>query len=74
MTIKQMAALRVALFVGTAVTLSVLNTLAIEYFGLATVGMVWAVALFAYGIKFVYDVELAKLESQNSLKKLKELG
>ena len=74
MTIKQMAALRVALFLGSAIAVGVVNTVAINYFGLATVGLAWSVVFLCYAVKFVYDVELAKLESRNSLKKLKELG
>ncbi len=74
MTIKQMAMLNVAKFVAGAVALGVANSLAINYFGIATVGIFWTVVFMIYAIKFVYDVELSKLEARNSLKKIKESG
>jgi len=73
MNIRQMAAMRVAAIVGSAVLMGVVVNVGIHYFGLATVGIVLAVALLAYMCKFVYDIEMAKLESLNSLRKLKEL-
>jgi hypothetical protein len=68
-----MAAMRVALLVGSAVAMGVVVNVGIHYFGLATVGVVFSLACLAYMCKFVYDIELAKLESLNSLRKLKEL-
>ena len=73
MTIKQMAALRVAGLIGSALITGVLVQVGIHYFGIAVVGTVLAVGFFAYMAKFVYDIELAKLESLNALNKLKEL-
>jgi hypothetical protein len=73
MNIKQMAAVRVAGLVGSAVLMGVVVNVGIHYFGLAAVGIVVTVALLAYFCKFAYDIELAKLESLNSLRKLKEL-
>ena len=73
MNIKQMAAVRVAAIVGSAMAMGLAVNLGIHYFGLATVGVVFTVALLAYFCKFAYDIELSKLESLNSLRKLKEL-
>ena len=73
MTIKQMAAMRVAALIGSALLTGILVHVGIHYFGLAIVGTVFAVAVLAYMAKFVYDIELAKLESLNALNKLKEL-
>ena len=67
-----MAALNVAKFIGSAVVVGVVNTLAIEYFGLATVGVFWAVVVFAYMIKITYEIEVAKLERLNALRKIKD--
>lgn len=73
MNIKQMAAMRVAGLVGGAVAVGLAVNLGIHYFGLAAVGVVFTVCMLAYFCKFAYDIELSKLESLNSLKKLKEL-
>lgn len=72
MNLRQMAALNVAKFIGSAVVVGVVNTLAIEYFGLATVGVFWAVVVFAYMIKITYEIEVAKLERLNALRKIKD--
>jgi hypothetical protein len=68
-----MAAMRVAALIGSALITGVLVHVGIHYFGLAIVGTIFAVAVLAYMAKFVYDIELAKLESLNALNKLKEL-
>lgn len=73
MNIKQMAALRVAALIGSAAVTGVAVNVGIHYFGIAVVGTVFALCVLAYMCKFVYDIELAKLESLNSLRKLKEL-
>lgn len=65
--------MRVAGLVGGAIAVGLAVNLGIHYFGLAAVGVVFTVAMLAYFCKFAYDIELAKLESLNSLKKLKEL-
>ncbi len=74
MTIKQMAMLNVAKFVAGALVIGVVNSLAINYFGIATVAIFWSVVFLIYAVKFVYDVELAKLERLNTLTKIKESG
>jgi hypothetical protein len=73
MTIRQMAAVRVAALFGSAVLMGLAVNVGIHYLGLATMGLIMALALLIYMIKFVYDIELAKLESKNALTKLKEL-
>jgi hypothetical protein len=73
MNIKQMAALKVAGLIGSAIAMGIVVNVSIHYFGIATVGVIVAVALLAYFCKFAYDIELSKLESLNSLRKLKEL-
>jgi hypothetical protein len=73
MNIKQMAALRVAGLFGSAIAMGVVVNVGIHYFGIAAVGIIVSVALLAYMCKFVYDIELAKLESLNSLRKLKDI-
>jgi hypothetical protein len=72
MNIKQMAAVNVAKIVGFAVAVGIVFNLGLHYFGLAVMGILFAAALFAYMIKFAYDIELSKLESKNALNKLKE--
>jgi Flp pilus assembly protein TadB len=73
MNIKQMAALRVAKLIGFAVAVSIAVNVGIHYLGIATVGVIFAAGVLAYMIKFMYDIELSKLESKNALAKLKEL-
>jgi high-affinity Fe2+/Pb2+ permease len=72
MTLKQMAALNVAKLVAFALAVGVVVNVSLHYFGLATVGLIAAVALLAYMIKFMYDIEVSKLESKNALTKIKE--
>ena len=67
-----MAALNVAKIVAVAITVGIIVNISLHYFGIATVGIIMAVALFLYMIKFMYDIEVSKLESKNSLQKLKE--
>jgi len=73
MNIRQMAALNVLKIVALAVAVGILVNVSLHYIGIATVGIIAAVALLAYLIKFMYDMELSKLESKNTLRKLKEL-
>jgi Flp pilus assembly protein TadB len=73
MNIKQMAILNVAKIVGFGVAVGVIFNLGIHYLGIATVGVLFAAGVLAYMIKFMYDIELSKLESKNALTKLKEL-
>jgi hypothetical protein len=73
MTLKQMAALNVAKIVGIALIMGIIVNVSLDYFGLATVGLIMAIAVLAYMIRFMYDIEVSKLESKNALTKLKEL-
>ena len=73
MTLKQMAALNVAKIVAVAVAMGIIVNVSLDYFGLATVGLIMAIAVLAYMIRFIYDIEVSKLESKNALTKLKEL-
>ena len=73
MTIKQMAALSTAKLIGGMILVSVVVNVSLHYFGVVAVGAVVALALFLYMIKFVYDIELAKLEAKNSLARLKDI-
>jgi len=72
MTIKQMAMVRVAKILGGIIAVSIAVNIALHVFGIAAVGVAVAVALLAYMVKFIYDIELAKLESQNSLEKIRK--
>lgn len=72
MNIKQMAVVNTLKIIGFALLVGLLFNLGLHYFGLATMGILFAAALLVYMIKFMYDIELAKLESKNSLQKLKE--
>ena len=73
MNIRQMAALNAAKIIGCAVAAALVFNLALHYFGLATVGIIAAVIILGWFCKFAYDIELSKLESQNTLQKLKEM-
>jgi hypothetical protein len=68
-----MAALNVAKIVAVAVAMGIIVNVSLDYFGLATVGLIMAIAVLAYMIRFIYDIEVSKLESKNALTKLKEL-
>jgi uncharacterized membrane protein YgaE (UPF0421/DUF939 family) len=67
-----MAAFNVAKIVAVALILGIIVNASLDYFGLATVGLIMAIAVLAYMIKFMYDIELSKLESKNALTKIKE--
>ena len=73
MNIKQMAIVNVAKLVGFAVAVGVIVNVGLHYLGIATVGVILAAGVLVYMIKFMYDIELSKLESKNALTKLKEL-
>ena len=73
MTIKQMAAMETAKLIVGMILVSVLVNVSLHFFGVVAVGAIVALALFVYMIKFVYDIELAKLEAKNSLARLKEI-
>ena len=72
MNIRQMAALNVAKFLAAVLAIGIVVNVSMFYFGIATVGIVFALAVLAYMIKFMYDIELSKLESKNALTKIKD--
>jgi hypothetical protein len=67
-----MAAFNVAKIVAVALILGIIVNASLDYFGLATVGLIMAIAVLGYMIKFMYDIELSKLESKNALTKIRE--
>jgi hypothetical protein len=73
MTLKQLALKRTVIFAASALGVGLLNSLAIAYFGIETVGMVWAALFLIFGIRFVYQTEVDRLERENTLKKLKDI-
>jgi hypothetical protein len=73
MNIKQMALVKVLTLMGSAAFMGVVVTLSIDYWGMARVGTVLAICVFAYLCKLVYDIELSKLEHTNALTKLKDI-
>ena len=73
MTIKQMAAVRVAKFLAVITVIGVAVNVLMFYLGVATVGIMLALALLIYMIRFMYQVELDKLERTNTLSKLKDI-
>jgi uncharacterized membrane protein len=68
-----MAMVNVLKIVAVAVTMGIIVNIGLHYFGIAAVGTILAIAVLAYMIKFMYDIEVAKLESKNSLQKLKDI-
>lgn len=72
MTLKQMALKRTVIFIASAVGIGILNSLAIQYFGIEVVGMVWAAVFLVYAVRFVYQTEVDRLERENILKKIKD--
>lgn len=73
MTIKQMAAVRVAKFLAVITVIGIVVNVLTFYLGPATVGIMLALALLIYMIRFMYQVELDKLERTNPLAKLKDM-
>lgn len=73
MNIRQMAALNVAKFLAAVLAIGVVVNVLLFYFGIATVGIIAVSLMLVYMIRFMYQVELDKLESKNALAKLKEL-
>jgi hypothetical protein len=67
-----MAAVQVLKLVSAMIVFAVLFNLGLHYLGLAVMGTAFAVALLVYMIKFMYDIELSKLESKNALTKIRE--
>jgi len=60
MNLKQVAVKRTAIFAASALLLGVANSVAVTYFGIE------------YGIRFVYQTEVDRLERENILKKIKD--
>jgi Flp pilus assembly protein TadB len=73
MTIKQMALLNVFKFLAIVTVIGIAVNVLMFYFGIATVGIVLAILMLAYMIRFMYQVELDKLERTNTLTKLKDM-
>ena len=73
MTLKQLALKRTVIFAASALGVGLLNSLAIAYFGIETVGIVWAIMFLIFGVRFVYQTEVERLERENTLKKLKDI-
>jgi hypothetical protein len=73
MNIRQMAAFNVFKFLLAVTAVGILVNVLMFYFGIATVGIVLGLLMLAYMIRFMYQVELDKLESKNALTKLKEM-
>jgi hypothetical protein len=67
MTPKQIALKNVSIFVATAFIIGVALAYVISYVSLATVVTVSMVALFAYFMKVLYDIELSKAEALDKL-------
>jgi hypothetical protein len=72
MNLKQIALKRTVLFAMSALLLGAANSVAVHYLGIEWVGLAWAVVFFAYGIRFVYQTEVDRLERENILKKIKD--
>lgn len=72
MTLKQLALRRTAIFCLTALALGLANSVAIEYIGLSWVGGFWLILFLIYGVRFVYQTEVDRLERDNILKKIKD--
>ncbi len=72
MTLKQLALKRTAIFCLSALALGIANSVAIEYIGLAWVGGFWLILFLIYGVRFVYQTEVDRLERDNILKKIKD--
>ena len=67
MTPKQIALKNVSIFVATALIIGIALAYVISYVSLATVVTVSMVALFAYFVKILYDMELSKAETLDKL-------
>jgi uncharacterized membrane protein YgaE (UPF0421/DUF939 family) len=62
MTLKQRALLDVAKVVGLGMIIGSLITLAVDYFGLAIVGITVSTLMLAYLGKVAYDIRVSQLE------------
>lgn len=73
MNIKQMAAAQTAKIVGAIVLGAIAVNIALEFYPTET-KWIGLVGFLAYLIYQMYGMQLDKLERENSLKKLKDLG
>jgi hypothetical protein len=73
MNIRQMAAVNVARFLALVLAIGIAVNVSMFYFGIATVGIIAGLVMLIYMIRFMYQVELDKLESKNALSKIKEI-
>jgi uncharacterized membrane protein YgaE (UPF0421/DUF939 family) len=71
MTLKQMAAMRVLKLLALALATGLAVNIALHYLGLMVVGISIAVLVLAWMIKFMYDIEVSRLERENSLEKIR---
>ena len=62
MNIRQRALLDTARVIVLGLLVGVVGTLAADYFGLATVGMIAAILLLIYFAKTAYDIRVTQLE------------
>ncbi len=74
MTLKQMAALNVAKFIGVAALGGILVNIMIHFLGQAWTGTIMAGVILIYMIRMVYQIEVDRLQRLNSLTKIKESG
>lgn len=72
MNIKQMAAVRTAKLLGAMVLGAVAVNLALEFYPTVTKWTALA-AVFGYLVWNLYEMNLNRLESENTLKKLKDI-
>jgi Flp pilus assembly protein TadB len=72
MTLKQRAAVNVFKFLVAVTAIGIAVNLLMFYFGVATVGIIAGLSLLIYMIRFMYQVEVDKLERTNTLTKIRE--
>jgi Flp pilus assembly protein TadB len=72
MTLKQRAAVNVAKFLLAVIAIGITVNALMFYFGVATVGIIAGLSLLIYMIRFMYQVEVDKLERTNTLTKIRD--
>ena len=72
MTLRQLALKRTVIFCLSALAIGLANGLAIEYIGVQWVGGFWLMVFLIYGVRFVYQTEVDRLERENTLKRIKD--
>jgi hypothetical protein len=73
MNIRQLAAMNVAKFVAVTFVMGAVSALLLNTWGVVGLGLAFTGLMLVYAVKSMYDMELSKLESRNTLRKLKEL-